>query len=210
MDLQMNDFDSFAADALPMMLKLIAPSLAEKYPDEISVLGMWNFESPVQSIGATLYYSWENEFILSLLGDFDFEGGMKEKAGFYKAFQWEQWFMKNLREWVQGKSLTSKICGTKKSINYDNKSCINLLVKAFEGAVQGLKLKFGEDMNLWRWGNLHRQHYKHALTRSPLKPFFHKSYAAPGSRRSLNVAVYYSVAESGFDSLHSPNQRVIV
>ena len=60
MDLQMNDFDSFAADALPMMLKLIAPSLAEKYPDEISVLGVWNFESPVQSIGATLYYSWEN------------------------------------------------------------------------------------------------------------------------------------------------------
>ena len=52
-------------------------------------------------------------------------------------------------------------------------------------------------------------HYKHIFSGSNiLKPLFHKSYASDGSRRTLNVALY-SLADSGFDGVHSANIRMI-
>lgn len=172
----------------------------------IKELKKWNYESPVESIGASVFYSWESLFLLRLMGDWEFEDGNKEKSDYYRSFQWEQWFMKALSKWTKGEDYTPEICGLQvKIIDPKLGHCGSLLVKTFREALADLTEKLGEDITLWTWGNLHRQHFKHPLSRSVLKPFFHKSFAAPGGRRSLNVALYYSVADSSFDSLHAPN-----
>lgn len=87
---------------------------------------------------------------------------------------------------------------------------MKLMQTAFEQAHDVLTQKLGEDKKIWVWGNIHRMHYTHAMSPTPLKPFFHKSYASLGTRRNLNVAGYYVNDKFAFDGLHSGNLRVLV
>ncbi len=118
--------------------------------------------------------------------------------------------MKGLRAWTEGRDLSSKVCGASSKGRSSLGSCGALLVRSFHEAIEELTQKLGSDMRVWEWGHLHRMHFKNTFSQTPLKPFFHKSYPSAGSRRSLDIALYYSAAESGFDALHSANQRFIV
>ncbi len=68
MDLQSDLYDSYAADALPLMLKIAEPHL-QAHPGALSLLKAWDFRSPADSIAVSIYYSWENRFLMGLLGD---------------------------------------------------------------------------------------------------------------------------------------------
>ncbi len=81
---------------------------------------------------------------------------------------------------------------------------------AFIAGVEMLVDKFGEDMKMWQWGQLHRMHYRHSFSGTPLAPFFHRSYPSHGTRRNLNVAGYYLDDDFSFKGVHSGNLRVVV
>lgn len=53
-------------------------------------------------------------------------------------------------------------------------------------------------------------HYTHAMSSTPLKPFFHKSFPSLGSKRTLNVAGYYINEDYELDGVYSANFRVLV
>ena len=103
----------------------------------------------------------------------------------------------------------SLVCGGKKVVEPEG-SCVKVIQDAFDRTHFILTQKLGQDKRLWQWGHLHRVHYQHALSKTPFKPFFHKSYASLGSRRNLNVAAYYVNEDYEFDGRHGANLRVVV
>ena len=53
-------------------------------------------------------------------------------------------------------------------------------------------------------------HFEHALSKTPFRPFFHKSNPSSGGRRTVSVADYYVNEKFSFDGIHSANLRVLV
>ncbi len=57
--LQNNIFDSLAQDALPLMLGLLPQFTCPLLVSAVEQLRTWNFQSELDSVGASIFYAWE-------------------------------------------------------------------------------------------------------------------------------------------------------
>ena len=105
-------------------------------------------------------------------------------------------------------------CKNEKLVNLktkNRKTCAhNLLISLIE-TEKYLKENYGQNIKYWQWGFVHKLIYSHSIFKNIpiLGKIFGRSFPAPGSRRTLNVAVP-DYENNNFNGIHSANYRQIV
>jgi penicillin amidase len=95
----------------------------------------------------------------------------------------------------------------------DSASCGALLAKSLQESVSKLKARFGADPAQWKWGAVHRMHFRHPIFRSlPLiRDWLDPDLPTDGDNFTLNRGV--PIAQPGsveMPDVHGPTMRLIV
>jgi len=167
--------------------------------DAVNVLKKWNYKHPIESIAATIYYSWQKN-IISLILD---ELTSKDRDQFCKLTAYGHFFDRMLKSphnlwWDLQKS---KVKETFKDIN----------LIAFKKTLKSLQDQFGSSLNDWTWGKLHTLEFVHPLGRKrPLDLIFNiSSTPVPGSISAINNLRRVG-CKDGFQVKAGPSTRRLI
>lgn len=166
----------------------------------LDLLKNWNYEFRTNSVPATLFAQFEIELYKNLykdiLGDELFESYI---------------FLKNIP--VRN---TARLLKENSSVMFENDFAKEQIIrKSFYDAVSALITKYGSDINLWQWGEVHKVTMKHPLGVLPslssmlnIGPF-----KIGGSGTTINNLEYgfsNALKTGEFESYLGPSMRMIV
>lgn len=163
------------------------------YQKYFEILKAWNLSSDVDSIAATIYYSWTREIQVKLLKDLTVDE--------------REVFAKVPNGWIFFKRVVfdSQSPWWKK---YDRGS---LFKESLAQTIIDLEEKFGKDTKEWQWGKLHTLEFAHPFGRvKPLAAIFNLGpYPAPGATQEVNNQKVSSYKD-GFQVKAGPSTRRII
>jgi penicillin amidase len=163
------------------------------YQKYFEIMKAWNLSSDVDSIAATIYYSWTREIQVKLLKDLTVDE--------------REVFAKVPNGWIFFKRvvLDPQSPWWKK---YDRGS---LFKESLTQTIFDLEEKFGKDTKEWQWGKLHTLEFAHPFGRvKPLAAIFNLGpYPAPGATQEVNNQKVSSYKD-GFQVKAGPSTRRII
>jgi len=174
-------------------------NLTEDLKKYLEILKEWDYEFKLNSAAATLFARFEAELYRNLykeiLGEELFENYL---------------FLKNIP--VRN---TSKLLRMNSSTLFENDFVKNQIVrKSFYDAVSALILAFGNDMNSWQWGEVHKVYLKHPLgsiaalsTKLNVGPF--KSGGSGTTVNNLEYSFSSVLKNSEYETVLGPSLRMI-
>ncbi|KAL4453701.1 hypothetical protein ABPG74_009597 [Tetrahymena malaccensis] len=191
--------------------KYLSQQKFSKYRDLLENLYKWDYKMTKESIGATIYISWEHYFFRTYLHEVSDSEDVRIILNM--SYMFDHFFLfetKHMSQLVKDKTKEYKksYCMIKET-NPEG-DCIKNLVLAFDQAFQHLTEKYGEDVNNWQWGLVHRHRFDHKpFSQTPLKYFFEREYIGEGNRRTINVGGVNHLPDK-WDSWYSANYRQVI
>ena len=214
--LQADTLDVLAREVVPIMISRTKDALQEGYPLSVSNeqlnhllqnLTEWDYVSGRESVPASIFNVWERFFIRTLLHKLNLNstdiprlisGGKFDHFLYKKVLQWGRSIPREDNVW----------CQNDKNIQFQD-PCLYNLVQSLEEAYKYLSNEFGDDMDDWQWGRIHKMDYPHGtFSITPLKPIFHRSTPAQGNGRTVNVARMKMETDS-FAGVWSANMKMV-
>lgn len=168
---------------------------AEKksYQKYFEILKSWNLSSDIDSLAATIYYSWTRQIQVSLLKDLTDDE--------------REVFAKVPNGWI---FLKRVVLGPQSPWwkKYDRGS---LFKDSLAQSIRDLENKFGTNIEEWKWGKLHTLEFAHPFGRvKPLAAIFNLGpYPAPGATQEVNNQKVSSFKD-GFLVKAGPSTRRII
>lgn len=191
------DIDSpVAHQLLPLMLAATPKSAAGK--EALQRLRSWNGRMTRGAVAPLLFVAWLRDFNRQILA---------AKLGPLFGLYW------SLHPEVIASILTKHRdwCDDRATPQVEN--CPQELGAALDRAMAGLKRRYGRDMNDWRWGNVHRARFPHAIwSRLPLiGSWLGVVIPDQGGQFTLdNAAMFIGDEAHPFTAVHGPTLRMIV
>ncbi len=168
--IHMDTFSGIAAELVPLFLQ--AEIAGERETEAIKHVETWNLRLDVEEIGAAIFNAWfarvAEAMFAERLGPQLYEEYFPRKSW---TTNWAYDAVRNILEapqafWVGGDGA-------------DNAAQRDRLVgQALTAAIADLEARLGPDMTEWRWGRLHRVHFKHILA-GPIPPLDELFSAGP-------------------------------
>jgi len=215
--MQLDTVDIFARDNVQ---KLII--LAKRYKGEfleedqekileevLTVLADWKGNMTVDSIAASVFSVREYLFAMKLFQNYDMDEEVR--MALLSFIHFDQFLFKRINRWYDNPNadLGEKWCLNEENKKFSEKACVYNLVMALTESHKYLKRKFGPDKNKWKWGFLHTARYNHLpFSDTPLRFLYHREFAAPGNKRTVNVHSWYMLFHE-FKGIHSANYRMV-
>jgi penicillin G amidase len=196
------------AELLPLLFQALSapgtneavvdkPEQARVRADAEARLRAWDGTGSADSAAATIYETWFIELHRALLenklgGDLA-DVITKDNPQFLR-----QVFSGALAAWCDD------------LLTPQRENCGDVARLSLDHALTYLSQRYGQDMNRWRWGDIHQTQFSHNPFSQVafLKPFFHRSAAKGGDAYTVNPAPY-SLAQP-FDSGAVPSYREII
>ncbi len=166
----------------------------------LDAINSWDGKMDRESIGATIAMSWISHFSRNIVEDELNSVGVASDA---------KRSLEHIVE-IENQPFIEKVLRDDKNIWCDivstihQESCKDIIFKSFNLAVEELTEKYGDDIEGWRWGDVHVSHFAHfPFSKSEFSPdksmyegvitkfvgeFFHRSIETPGSGGTINVA----------------------
>ncbi|MGH6969018.1 MAG: penicillin acylase family protein, partial [Stellaceae bacterium] len=188
--MQADVLSPMARDLLPLMLRSVPQLTAD--PAAIATLAAWDGRMDRGHAAPLIFAAWLRELTRALF---------EPKLG--KLFP-DYWSMRpNV---VRALLLDHPDwCGAA--------GCPTLLAPALHRALADLRRRYGDDMNMWRWGDAHQAVFRHPLwSRLPLLDgYLTPTIAAPGASDTLDAGAFAINDEKRpFDDWLGPVMRMIV
>lgn len=163
------------------------------YAKYVRILKNWNFNSDVDSLGATIYYSWTREIQVRLLKD------LRDDE--------KEIFAKVPNGWIFFK----RVVQNPQSPWWKKYDRGNLFKESLAQVIYELEKKFGKDPKDWQWGKLHTLEFTHPFgSVRPLAAIFNLGpYPAPGATHEVNNQKVSSFKD-GFKVKAGPSTRRII
>lgn len=191
--LNMNFENKLLLETLLRETAFSSESEKKSYLKYFEILKAWNLSSDVDSIAATIYYSWTKEIQVKLLKDLTVD----EREVFAKVpngwIFFKRVVLEPLSPWWK---------------KYDRGT---LFKEAFAQTILDLEEKLGKDSKEWQWGKLHTLEYAHPFGRvKPLAAIFNLGpFPAPGATQEVNNQKFSSFKD-GFQVKAGPSTRRII
>ena len=178
-----------------MMKDTVFSDLKEKesYAKYFTILKSWNLSSDIDSIAASIYYTWAKQIQIKLLKDLTIDE--------------REVFAKIPNGWIFFK----RVVLDPQSPWWKKYERGNLFKEALIQTIVDLEEKFGKDTNEWQWGKLHTLEFSHPFSRlKPLSVIFNLGpYPVPGGTQEVNnqkVSTYLN----SFPVVAGPSTRRII
>jgi len=188
--------------------KTISPKPVPSIDDVLNQLRNWNGSHHKDSVPAAIFNVWEYFFFMKALRGVGLNE--HERQAVISNIVFEHFIFNKIESWQKNSSsdFDEFWCKEAESVN-TTKTCLYNLIVSFYEARDYLYDELGSDIKTWRWGRIHRQHYKNIpFSETPLKPIWHRSYEAGGNTRTISVASRY-IEQHNFDGVHGSNMRMI-
>ena len=153
--IHMDTFSGIAADLVPLFLQ--AEVTGERETEALKHVETWNLRLDVEEIGAAIFNAWFMRVTEALFAE---RLGPQLYEEYFPRKSWTtNWAYDAVRDilvtpqafWVGGD-------GSDNAGERDR-----LLGRALIAAIADLEARLGEDMTDWRWGRMHRVHFRHIL-----------------------------------------------
>lgn len=214
--LSIDDFERMQADTYSIeaqKIKNIIINSLEKYPDKISreervkkayeLLKKWDGHITKDSPEASIYNVFKQKIIERLLQDKEMNSQIREHyLSLYSPVSTGYPLVTILSD---GKSLWLK----RLEKNY-NLSKDELIYESLKQAVEELKNKFGEDVNNWKWGNLHTIKFTHPFAFLSIldKLLSVGPFPNGGDGETVNLGMY--MPSDPYSQVAGPSYRQII
>jgi len=167
----------------------------------------WDYTSGKENIPATIFNVWERFFIRKMIRNI----GLSERdvKSMINNVKFDHFLYRNMLTW--GKTIPKEQdqwCRNEENQGLTD-PCLYNLAKSLEEAYLFLEKTLGDDIEDWQWGRLHKQEYPHgSFSQTPLKPFYHRSVAAGGNARTVDVARMRMEGDT-YGAIWSPNLKMV-
>lgn len=160
----------------------------------LDILKNWNFESSLDSVGASLFYTWTRELQIALLNDLSLE----EKEIFAKV--------------PNGHIFFKRVLYDDTSVWWSRFDKKQIITESLNHALSSLSKKFGPSPKDWQWGRIHKITFRHPFSQiKPLGYIFNLgSYGAPGATQEVNNFKSTSFKGETFEVTAGPSTRRII
>lgn len=173
----------------------------------LSHLRQWQGEMSEDSQGATIFMIWSQHLREQLFG---------ARLGSYwnrpEEARWLSEIVSNTSYEQIVEALDGSVTGWCGSSEPSERSCESVLTSTLDLTIANLKKLKGDDIDAWRWGDLHTAVYAHVpFSRAQLlAPFFERRIPHGGSATTIDVAHARFDATSGYDQAVGASFRQIV
>ena len=142
MEFQSDIFDWYAYQALPLMIESIRGLISGRYLEILGLLDGWDYRMDKDGVEPTIWWAW-----FTSLNDLMYRGyleDMEVEHMYYPMHDTTLWLLRNMRgsKWFRD--------GFNETIR-----------EAFIRAIDTLSTRLGEDIDLWRWGRIHKLYIRH-------------------------------------------------
>lgn len=176
--------DISALKLLSRMRKLEVFSEQER--EAIRILRQWDAQADVDSVGATIYYSWLRHLLQVLFSDeLQADWGQFDQGRYMRKI-YQKVTSDTLAELIQQ---GSPWCDDIKTNEVED--CNFVLKKSLADMLKQMNKLAGDDMSEWQWGVLQNAEYKHMpfSTVRILDKFFGRTISNGGASNTINVSV---------------------
>ncbi|MNS46016.1 Acyl-homoserine lactone acylase QuiP precursor [compost metagenome] len=169
---QTMNYNMKARELLAIMLEelRLTPFEEKTYSEALTEIRKWNFQSELNSIGASIYHQWNNQVVDILLQDLPPED--------------EYTYTTLPQAWV----FFENVIQDEHSPWWTDQSRSEVVTQAFKNTISALTEQLGANAQHWTWGRIHTIEYQHPLGRiEPLDIVFNLGpWPIPGALNDIN------------------------
>jgi Protein related to penicillin acylase len=169
---QTKNYNAKSKDLLKIMLEelRLTPFEEKTYAEALTEIRNWNYQSEIDSIGASIYHQWNNQILEVLLQDLSPED--------------EYDYSTLPQAWV----FLETVIQNENSPWFKDVSRSEVVTQAFKNTISALTEQQGANAKRWTWGRLHTIEYQHPLGRlEPLDLVFNLGpWPMPGALNDIN------------------------
>jgi penicillin G amidase len=190
-----------ANEILPILLESItANTTLEK--EAVTILKAWDFMSPVESVGSSIYHVWNTYVMRHALIDEMGEDRFKAFSKLADYWHFYKVFIKSpYSNWWDNTIKPEKVMESREMV----------IEEAFLSMISFMKNNYGADIKKWNWGNVHTVEYSHPIGK--VKPFNYLfnigPFPAPGSFSQVNN-ISYRRGILNYESHLGPSTRRLI
>jgi penicillin amidase len=197
-DMQADTLSLHARTLLPLLLKRTAAMTPAEEP-ALERLRGWNFDATGDSAAAALFQAWFLHLTADLVRD-DLDAATSES--YRGKFSYVSRFLANTLI-----SRDSPWCDD--AATPARETCDDIVAQALRQGVEDLRQRLGADMMSWRWDDVHKAVFPHALdSQAVLRPLLSRSVGIGGDWSTVNVGV--TAADHPYEVHTVPGYREII
>jgi penicillin amidase len=187
-----------APELLPLFLSVTPAD--DRQRQAVGYLQGWNGELALDSVAASIYEAWMLHLERAVFED-DLRGDLFDEL----STRANPIFLSNV---LNDTTLRSAWCDNVLTVGLE--SCEDMALLALDTALDDMSGRAGDNMDQWRWGEIHKTQYPHQPFSEVayLKPLFHRTIGNGGDRFTVNVAPVN--LHTPYDQTHVPGYRHIV
>jgi penicillin G amidase len=184
------------------MLNVVNDNFSDQEKKGITILKQWNGSHSLDQIAPTIYNKWMYFYLKNTFHDEMGETGFNQFLKTHIMKQTISFQIKNQNSPWWDNIKTKKIKETQTVI----------LNQSFHEAIASLNKQLGDDMESWKWSNVHKIEFKHPLgSVALLRPFFNVGiFSIPGSTEVINNTMFFYSDESFHTIKAGPSTRRII
>jgi acyl-homoserine lactone acylase PvdQ len=214
-DLMARDITPHVTKLATEMLEVMSPKDSEKALEILSKLTHWYGDMSENSIGATVYATWQFHFYSSLFkNQIEDESVRLSIVANYPFIDYIQRMIHTLVEDPENENF-NRICRGVYTNEYKGqRQCMYNIARAMAETYDFLTSNISPNSGDWMWKHVHVNEYPHIpLSFSPFKPLVHREVPIGGNGNTVKVSKYSfkRLKEmKTFKSTHTPNYKTVV
>lgn len=176
--------------------------------EAIVELRNWDFESNMDSTAASIFHAWQSHFSKSILEGVIYTERLHQ--GRTKALQniVNQMYPIFLNALVNG-DIEHWCDNTKTAVT---ESCVDRAADSLPHAIRDLELVGGRSLSDWKWGDIHKAYYPHAVFSNIklLDYVFDREAPSGGDHYTVNVAMTRFSKDKGYQQVTGASFRSVI
>ena len=166
MSYQSDTFDWYAYSVLGDLISAVNGKVSGDAAKAVDILRSWDYRMDKDKVASTIWWAWFSTLQDEMYKSYFLEHSVNRR--FYPTPDTTIWLIKNMKKskWFKN--------------GFDS-----TVTRALESAISALKKKLGDNMNEWKWGNVHKLYLEHL---SGLKTLSGGPYPEDGGSNILMAA----------------------